>query len=620
MFFNNAMSRKPSYCITTVLFLVSFLLVGRVFAQAPPPIPTQDPTATESARFQQNWDRFRIERQIQQATSPMPGVQVTSPQLPPPDLEGSSQVKIFKLNQVLFQPIPKAVPQVELEAVAAKYIAMEAVSIYDLYLMIVEIDALFDKRHVLGRAGLPVQDVESGVVTVEIVEGRETKRTVTNKVPPYFSGAGDALAAPSVHRLFGRLFVQDQLRFSGKSSFNLQDLEEEILRYNRTFRSQLVAEIEPGDDLGDCTLKLTRILSQPVSGGYYVDNSGRESSGRIRQGVYMNFSDILGANESFFMSYDKTEGTTALYMQGDMPISRYGTFFDMSYYFGEPKTISGPSAVLEINGTSEQSRPGLRQILVNQKEQRLDAAFYYQTYDSKTYFDTALNYAEKHDAWTFGFEYSQQKKKSATFAGMFFVAGQATTLAPIPAGYVDNDFNLLKMNLMKVWYPSKKWTLILRGNGSAALSGLPQSQVFQIGGMATVRGTPEALMSAESGYLAVAEARRLLWSGCNSKWCCSSRKNDSLVNCLRKDWKHHSKAELFAFFDNGGVFHKDSAPEVDSADFLFSIGAGGTVNLGRHCLLTGGYGHPILTAESHAQVYRDMLSKGNAFFTARVSF
>jgi hemolysin activation/secretion protein len=85
----------------------------------------------------------------------------------------------------------------------------------------------------------------------------------------------------------------------------------------------------------------------------------------------MNLSDILGLNDSFFISYDKTEGTQGLYMQGELPVNRFGTFADMSCYYGEPKTISGSFAILNIHGTSEQYRSGLRQILINEKERRI---------------------------------------------------------------------------------------------------------------------------------------------------------------------------------------------------------------------------------------------------------
>jgi hemolysin activation/secretion protein len=599
---------------------VGFLLTGQAFAQ--------DPTAQEGVHVQQGRDRYRIEQQIQQATAPLPSVRVTSPQLPPPDIEGKSQQKIFKLNRVLFDPVPVSISLRELESIADKYIAMGQVSMYDLYCMVVEIDGLFDKKHVLGRAGLPVQDVEDGIVTVQILEGRESQRTIAIKSMPCF-GFGDSPSSSC--RLFDRYFVQHQFRFSGRRSFNIQELEDEILRYNRTFRNQLVAEIEPGEDLGHCTLKLTRILPQPVTGGYSVDNSGRETSGRIRSTVYMNLSDVLGLNDSFLVSYDKTEGTTALCMQGEIPVSRFGTFADMSYSYGVPKTISGPFAILKINGTSEQYRPGLRQILVNGKERRLDATVAYQNYHSETFFDTALNYVEMHDALTAGWEYSHRKKKNATFAGMSVVTGHVKTMAPIPEGYVDWDFCLMKMNLMKVWYPSTKWTLILRGNGNAALSKLPQSQVFQIGGMATVRGTPESMISGESGYITVAEARYLVWGGCGSKPCCLAQRDGcnpkpccpaqqkSVASYVKEDWRKYSKAEVFAFIDHGGVFYLN--PESHSpADFLSTIGTGGTVQLGKHCSLSGGYGHPIFTEWSHLEAYRALLRKGNAFFTARVSF
>jgi len=582
-----------------VLFLVGFHGIVHVVAQIPP-LVDWNPTPTESVHFQQNWDRYRIERQIQQATTPLPGVQVVSPQLPPPEMDGKSQEKIFKLNQVLFEPMPRSIPRAELEAVASRYIALEAVSIYDLYNMIVDIDALFDKRQVLGRAGLPVQDVESGVITVQILEGRETRRTITTQAPSYFDN--DASSLRSRYRLFGRSFVQRQFRFCGNPTFNMQQLEDELLRFNRTFRSQLVAEIEPGDELGECMLKLTRVLQRPVSGGYYVDNSGRKTSGQIRNGVYMNLTDVLGANDSFFISYDKTEGTSSFYMQGDIPVGRWGTFFDMSYYYGEPKTISGPAAVLNINGTSEQYRPGFRQILVNTKEHRLDTTLHFQNYDSQTFFDTSLNYAEKHDAWTVGLEYSRQREKTALFAGLSVVAGHARTLGPPLEEFVADDFCLMKMNLMKIWYPNGKWTYILRGNGSMSLSTLPQSQFFQIGGMTTVRGTPEALLSGDSGYLVVAEARRLLWN--------------NRCDHLRNGWRHlPSKAELFTFLDHGGAFSRGPFEN----EFLTSFGAGVTANLGKHCTLTGGYGQPIFTSGASTW-YRDQLRHGNAFFTARVSF
>jgi len=619
--------------IAIASLLVGFLLTGQMFAQVPP----VDPTAMEGVHDQLGRDRFRIEQQIQQATAPLPAIRVTSPQLPPADVEGQSREKIFRLNRVIFDPIPWGVCMAELEFIAAKYTAMDMVSMHDLYNMVVEIDNLYDRNHVLGRAGLPVQDIDDGIVTVQIVEGREGRRTITLKAPPCL-GFGDSPIFPmSGKRLYGQRFVQRQFHFSGDPVFNIKALEDEIMRYNRTFRSQLRAEIEPGAGLGESTLKLTRIMPQPISGGVTVDNSGRESSGRIRTGAYVSLSDILGLNDSFFVSYDKTEGTSSLYLQGELPVSRFGTFFDMSYYYGEPKTIAGPFAVLEINGISEQYRPGFRQILAWGEDWRLDATFHYQNYHSQTFFGPYLNYEELHDAIITGWEYSRRAKKTATFAGMTVIAGHARVLAPAGGPYPGGDhvrskFCLMRMNLMKIWYPNQKWTFVLRGTGGAALSDLPQSQVFQIGGMATVRGAPEGMMSGESGYLISSEVRRLVWSasGSRSCSCCSPRHGQgacstsgsmhrkSVGGYFQDDFRKHSRAEIFSFVDHGGVFHRRA--DWHSSDFLTSVGVGGTVNLGRHTSLSGGYGQPIFPSGARLEAHRTQLRDGNAFFTARVMF
>ncbi|MDR2641620.1 MAG: hypothetical protein LBC74_02375 [Planctomycetaceae bacterium] len=587
--------------------------------------PPRDPTLTENVPPEQRFERYRVERQIQQITSPMPGVKVTSPQQPPVNLDEKSTKKIFKLNKVIFNPLPAMLSLEELDTITAKYTSMEAVSIYDLYTMVVEIDSLYNRKHILGRAGLPIQDIEGGIVTVQIIEGKIAKTKIETKVPEFsiFNQVSSTSTPQKTCRLLNRCFVAKQFRFDATKSLNLQELEDEILRFNRTFQSQLTAEIEPGDDLGSSTLKLTHILPKPISGGYYVDNSGRETSGRIRNGVYLNLVDIVGLDESFFVSYDETKGTTALYMSGEMPVSCFGTFFDMTYYYGTPTTIAGPFAVLNINGTSEQYKPGFKQIILNTKKQRLDAYLRYENYNSKTYFDTALNYAEKLNGLTIGIDYTYRGKKTALFGGMSIVTGDAGTLDPSNAGtsYTYNNFCLMKFNLMKVWYPNENSTFILRGNGNAALSNLPQSQIFQVGGMATVRGTPEGLMSGDSGYLISAEGRYTIWDDKNLPLqklrvgpC------ESVAQITKRALRRNLKIELFGFIDHSGVFYRDHPPTLHPSDFLSSLGVGGTVLIGRTLSVTCGYGQPIFTAESHQDAYREKLKHGSLFFNAKAVY
>ncbi|MDR1479702.1 MAG: hypothetical protein LBJ00_12275 [Planctomycetaceae bacterium] len=612
--------RVVTFIFVTIISVASTQYNFVLAQSAPPP---RDPTLTEIAPPDQRVERYRIERQIQQATSPLPGVKITSPQPPPINLDDKSTKKIFKLNRVIFSPVPTTLPLHELEAITSRYIAMETVSIYDLYNMVIEIDSLFNEKRILGRAGLPIQDIEGGVVTVQIIEGKIAATKIETKVQcPSFFGHGSP-KLETTHRLFNRHFVKKQFRFSANGSMSLQRLENEILRYNRTFQSQLTAEIEPGDSLGSSTLKLTQILPQPISAGYYVDNSGRTTSGKIRNGVYLNLLNITGLDESFFVSYDETKGTTALYMSGEIPVSRFGTFFDMTYYYGTPTTISGPFAVLNINGTAEQYKPGFKQIIWNTKKSRLDAYLRYENYNSKTYFDVDLNYAEKLNGLTVGLDYSYRNQKSVLFSGLSVVTGDAATLVPsgFALDYVHNNFCLMKFNLMKVWYPNKHTTFILRGNGSTAMTDLPQSQIFQIGGVATVRGTPEGLMSGDSGYLVSAEARYTIWDGADlSLQKCRVKPCESVVKQSQEIMSREFRVDLFSFIDHGGVFYRDYPPTLRPSDFLSSLGVGGTATLGKHLSVTCGYGQPIFTAESHQNSYREKLKHGSFFFNSRVLY
>ncbi|MDR3110592.1 MAG: hypothetical protein LBU65_13060 [Planctomycetaceae bacterium] len=603
----------------------------------------QDPTAAESVHREQIYDRYKIEQRIQQAVTEQSGVQITSPQQPPVSPDGKSQNKIFKLNNVVFKPMPVAVSMNELEAIVAKYKSMYAVSIYDLYVMVSEIDALYDTKKILGRAGLPVQEVVDGSITVEIIEGKISETDLTIKShpsAPLHNGLNET------YRLFSKHFVDKQFRFHGEQSVNLKQLEDELLRYNRTFRSQLTAELAAGDEPGTTTLKLTQILPKSVSSGYYLDNSGRESSGRIRNGVYLNLVDLLGADESFFVSYDETEGTSALSLSGDLPINTHGLFFDISYYYGTPQTINGPFAVLNIHGTSEQLRPGFRQILVNKPNRRLDLLFHTELYESETFFDTALNYGEKHTLFDTGLEWTHRGKMSTLITGLNIVAGNAGILDSYTNSYSYNDFALIKANLMKVWYPNKKLTFIARVSGSAALTDIPQSQQFQVGGQATVRGHDEGLLNGDSGFLLTAEMRynlcdngRLYRRSLDER----NRDNDESVKCkhcglhcrnldecnshdpifskrnLKREFCEGYRADIFLFIDNGGVFYRTYPAGSSSYDNLASAGIGTLLTLGKHLSATLGYGQPIFT-DGASEQYRSKMRNGNFFMNMRATF
>ncbi|MDR1141152.1 MAG: hypothetical protein LBL62_05625 [Planctomycetaceae bacterium] len=578
-----------------ILWLLFFATVPLV-AQT---LPT--PTDAETVHRDNLWNNYRIEQEIRQFRNQPTGVTIGTPQLPPQLLDEKSDQKVIKLNDVIFFPLPKSIALEELQAIAQKYIRLEKISIRDLYQMLTEIDALFDTRHIVGRAVLPVQNIENGVVRIQIIEGTIEKTTIEEKrqAIPFIDHYRNKDGFVEEGTLFGKHFIKKHFPIPQEKTLNLKELENEILKFNRKYRTQLIAELQPGNEMGESNLKLTAVVPQMISGGYFLDNSGRNTSGKIRNGAFVVTQSVLGLDEMLYCSFDKTEGTEYISLFADVPITHFGTYAEFNTSYGTPETLYGDFAALKINGISRRYRPAVRQILFNSKNHKTDLSFAVENYVSETRFDTQINYAEKLTAYTLGISDIRRSKNSVLAGSLSLQMGNAgiksfdgNVLSP----YYYRHYYLLNASLTSVWYPNKKWTFIGKLNGQWALSDLVQSRIYQIGGMATVRGVREGLMSAESGYLLNLEARRMLYQYKQNRW------------------------EVFGFFDHGGVFNRIHPANVESADYLSSLGLGITFSWNKYFSFTAGYGKPQWINASHKEEYRKTLKNGNGYFTLQATF
>ncbi|MDR2116818.1 MAG: hypothetical protein LBP87_10615 [Planctomycetaceae bacterium] len=578
------------------MWLFFFATVSQLVAQT---LPTS--TDSETVHRDNLWNNYRIEQEIRQFRNQPTGVTISTPQLPPQLLDEKSDQKVLRLNDVIFFPLPKSIALKELQAIAQKYIRQEKVSIRDLYQMLTEIDALFDTRHIVGRAVLPVQNIENGVVRVQIVEGTIEKTIIEEKrqAIPLIDHYRNKNGLVEEKTPFGKHFIKKHFPIQQGKTLNLKELENEILKFNRKYRTQLIAELQPGDEMGGSNLKLTAVVPQMLSGGYFLDNSGRNTSGKIRNGTFIQTQSVLGLDEMFFCSFDKTEGTEYISFFADVPITKFGTYVEFNTSYGTPETLYGDFAALKINGMSRRYRPALRQTLFNSKNHKTDLSFAVENYVSETQFDTQVNYAEKLTAYTLGIS-DIRRTKNSVLASSFSVqignTGIKSFDGNILSPYYYRNYYLLNASLTSVLYPSNKWTFIGKLNGQWALSDLVQSRIYQIGGMATVRGVQEGLMSAESGYLLNLEARRMLYQ------------------CKQK------RLEVFGFFDHGGVFNRTHPANIESADYLSSLGLGITFSWNKYFSFTAGYGKPQWTKASHKEEYRKALRNGNGYFTLQAAF
>lgn len=148
-----------------------------------------------------------------------------------------------------------------------------------------------------------------------------------------------------------------------------------------------------------------------------------------------------------------------------------------------------------------------------------------------------------------------------------------------------NTKDLLKYNGEGSWLKLLRSgdTLLLRGRVQAANKDLlPTTEQFQVGGMSTVRGYEEGLLTGDDGYFVSAEYNFPLSGGVSS----------GEASPFDDRWRG------FVFFDQGAAFpFKGNNESIDSDDFLASVGVGLSVNLGRRLNGRLVAGVPILSRD-----------------------
>ena len=132
------------------------------------------------------------------------------------------------------------------------------------------------------------------------------------------------------------------------------------------------------------------------------------------------------------------------------------------------------------------------------------------------------------------------------------------------------DWEFWRFNLFAIRQQNftKDIILTLRASGQVSDTKLlPPTEQFFIGGISTVKGYPEGLLSGDQGYAVSAELSFLL----------PFSDGGAFQKFLR------DKVKGLVFVDHGGAFpYKGNSQSIDNDDFLTSIGTGLNLNFSKY--------------------------------------
>ncbi len=461
--------------VGALLLAFGLLAQAGYAANAEPSVEDVARRAQRSAEDQQAmaaYYKYSREEQTREKTAPLT---VRESKKETPATELSFEVKEIRVtdSQILTDE------EIQ-EAVRFKGAGVSNVS--ELQAMVDRLNALYVKKGIpTAQAILPPQTVKDGIVYIRLIEGTFGKVEISG------------------NRRISEKTIRDRIRATPGTLVNVDRLRDDLLRYNSTNVYQIRAELVPGEEEGTSDLYLTlEEKENPLTSFFFVDNAGQSESGRTRLGMYNEYRGIGGRDAALAVMPLWTQGIWGGSVFYDTPIGTRGTRMSVSYSRNLVNIIHG---VFRNRLKANSNDLGLSISHPLRTTSRIKTDIFLETHkkwSASTY--SGLPYADD-ETKTVKFGISQ---RSFDRRGLWFFMGSVT-------GYDSDDnrqhkekngsyysaFLMRRQNLPKDQY------LSLRFVGQyTAHKDLPTTEQFTLGGISTIRGFQEGVLSGDKGWLA----------------------------------------------------------------------------------------------------------------------
>ena len=377
----------------------------------------------------------------------------------------------------------------ELTAIAKPYIG-RTVGFGDLQELVAQINAAYRAREIgTAQAVLPPQQITDGIVRIELVEGRLGE----------FKLSGNEYTRDS--------FIRDRVAPEAGAVVDTKSLQKTLIRFNRTSEIQLKAALQPGAGYGLTDVLLSVDEPERNTLQFFLDNQGVESTGYYQLGMFARRNGLFGWDDQASVYLVGSDGTLTGSLSYGIPVNRSNGRLSVSYARNELDIVKGPFTALDITGESETAMLSFKQPLMvdelsqwdlalsvaqSRSETLISGVAFSESTVNKYSIGTSYERAETWGRWITSHTLSNASVDSDTekWPSFFAYTGTANVLLPF------KDCCTVAMNFGWQWLNEEQ---------------APASELYQIGGLSSVRGYALGILSGARGYHAQFEAHRPLW-------------------------------------------------------------------------------------------------------------
>lgn len=355
-----------------------------------------------------------------------------------------------------------------------------------------------ERGFITTRAYLPTQDLSQGKLEIIVIEGKVGKISIED-------GNSRSVSIGNV--------------FPGVAGglLNLRDLEQGVDQINRLSSNNARLDIQPGENPGESTVL---VHNQPQSRFHIsasVDNQGQDSTGKVQTGVTGSVDDLLGFNDFLSMTHrESTPGDQSRQYAGSDSLSFNIPFGYTTLSLGSSRsqyanTISLPSGLsLVSSGNSDSNNLRLDRIVYRSQATRAMLATTLTTKSSRNYLDGQYLGVSSRNLTILDLDGNLSTNLAGGvisidlgYAQGLNTMGALQDLDQLPDSAPRAQFGKFKYGFnstLPFRAASQNFAFTSQLSGQTTNHVLYGSEQFQIGGLYSVRGFVNNVLSGDDGY------------------------------------------------------------------------------------------------------------------------
>nr|VFJ43057.1 MAG: Hemolysin activation/secretion protein [Candidatus Kentron sp. DK] len=346
---------------------------------------------------------------------------------------------------------------------------------------------------------IPDQAIDDGVVRLRAMEG----------VLSAISVAGEPWLRKAY--LIGRL---SRHLSHGAEVLNVTELQTRLLLLRQDpLIEEVDAELVPTAERGQAELKLSIRETNPVDAGIDINNHLSPNVGGLQREVYLRHGNLTGWGDRVELSYAKAAGMNHLQADYRLPVGFSGTTIGVQYDRSDTRVVAEPFDLLDIKGSSDSITLDVEYPVYKVPAEEFTLGLSWKRRRNRNFLlGEAFSFSageregqSRQEQWHFTQEWTRRGSERVLAAYSGFELGRDGL-----GGGQEPDGNFF------AWRGQFQWLqrigpldsqLLFRGAARLTDDTLPAPEKFAIGGVDTVRGYPENVITRDNGLTTSLEWR-----------------------------------------------------------------------------------------------------------------